>query len=359
MDNSSSSNASNRIPKRVLQVGVAVSLISQICLTVICYLHFLNSPTAVEREKQTAVTFLEQEPARRKTQNTISACPQNQSNVPTTSSSSSSSTGINSSYPVYGHIHVAKTAGTSLNVYMASTYTRVCGHKGYSFDFYQNNKRIPVDPETNEALQDQVRDSVYAIDQLERAEKKISGELTYFRGRVMFSVMDERGYEDCDWISNELPWYFWKRFSNWPIPLELHVPCREPLEHLMSQCNFQETEFDCHAKDLAYEIDRCTLYLDRYSDELQNLPNIDVKCFNNNVTFTKYLQYMKPPRLQLRRIPVRDPKPYATNRPRDLEKECIWKNKKLQEKVIAYLKEKYDYYSFCDQCLGSSQDLFG
>lgn len=39
---------------------------------------------------------------------------------------------------VYGHVHIAKTAGTTLNGRMASRFDNVCGHKGYSVDYYQS-----------------------------------------------------------------------------------------------------------------------------------------------------------------------------------------------------------------------------
>ena len=41
-----------------------------------------------------------------------------------------------------GHVHMAKTAGTSLNGLLASRYERVCGHKGYSYDSYGANLRM-------------------------------------------------------------------------------------------------------------------------------------------------------------------------------------------------------------------------
>ena len=265
---------------------------------------------------------------------------------------------IHKNYPIYGHIHVAKTAGTSLNILMAAKFSRVCGHKGYSFDFFQHNKRIPVDPKTNQSLQHKVQDSVSAV--FEQVRKQENG-TEYFRGRVYHPVMDERGYEECDWISNEVPWQFWRNFSDakvWPIPLELHVPCRGPIEHLMSQCNYKFIEFDCQTKNLSNSVDECLVDMDRFNRKLLNLSNIDVKCFSNEFTFTKYIEYLQPPRMQLRRIPVEDPKPFLTNEPRNKEKECIWKNDTLQAQVISYLQEKHDYYRFCDECIGSPQDLF-
>ena len=39
--------------------------------------------------------------------------------------------------PVYGHVHIEKTSGTTLNGRMAARFDNVCGHKGYSLDFAQ------------------------------------------------------------------------------------------------------------------------------------------------------------------------------------------------------------------------------
>ena len=36
---------------------------------------------------------------------------------------------------IFGHIHRAKTAGTEINGELASRFERICGHKGYSYDF--------------------------------------------------------------------------------------------------------------------------------------------------------------------------------------------------------------------------------
>jgi hypothetical protein len=42
---------------------------------------------------------------------------------------------------VYGHVHLGKTAGTTINGELALHFERVCGNKGYSYDAYQFNKR--------------------------------------------------------------------------------------------------------------------------------------------------------------------------------------------------------------------------
>ena len=53
---------------------------------------------------------------------------------------------------VVGHVHVAKTAGTSLNGLLASRYERVCGHKGYSYDSYGANLRMAAGRKVNGRL---------------------------------------------------------------------------------------------------------------------------------------------------------------------------------------------------------------
>ena len=49
-----------------------------------------------------------------------------------------------SSPPLFGHVHIAKTSGTSLNGNMSLHFERVCGNKGYSYNAYQSNPRRAV-----------------------------------------------------------------------------------------------------------------------------------------------------------------------------------------------------------------------
>ena len=46
------------------------------------------------------------------------------------------------SHRFFGHVHIAKTGGTTLNGVLAMKYQRICGNKGYSYDYYQANKRF-------------------------------------------------------------------------------------------------------------------------------------------------------------------------------------------------------------------------
>lgn len=87
-------------------------------------------------------------------------------------------------YPdrIYGHIHMAKTAGTSLNGLLAARFERVCGHKGYSYDFYQSNNRSVTSVDSS-TLKEQ------AVDNLGKIHKG------YYRGRVHPEIMEEIGFE--------------------------------------------------------------------------------------------------------------------------------------------------------------------
>lgn len=121
---------------------------------------------------------------------------------------------------LYGHLHMAKTAGTSVNVNFSLTFERVCGHKGYSYDAWRTNLRV--------------RKAGGNVSNQTDLLALVPGLGAYSRARVHESLMDEIGFEDCDWISHETAYPFWTRFQ---VPLELHVPCRDPIDHLLSQCN--------------------------------------------------------------------------------------------------------------------------
>lgn len=241
-------------------------------------------------------------------------------------------------YKIFGHVHIAKTAGTSLNGELAAHFERVCGHKGYSYDIYKAIERYTKAGADVSAVKD-----VYG-----RTEPGHS------RLRVPLPVMDEIGYEDCDWISTERPAEFWFQFGTWPFPLELHLPCRDPVEHLMSQCNHRGITFDCE-QAMERQVESCLIGMNRFSSKLSNSSNIELRCYQSNLTFPMYIQYMEK-RLQRRMIE----KEYVfipTNKDRIKGQECIWVGSQLQEAVRAYLVSRYDYYSFCESCIGSATEL--
>ena len=248
----------------------------------------------------------------------------------------------------YGHLHMAKTGGTTLNGLLALNYERVCGRKGYSYDYYQANIRFNG---TKKGQWNYVKDTFNTL-----SEKH-----NWNRGRVQQYIMDEIGYEDCDWISTEKSAEVWERFRNWHQPIELHVPCREPIDHLMSQCNYKHRVFDCGADNLDLEITRCLVFPNRFNIGLENgtiLPKDSLKCYDYKVQFTKYMKLMEGT-LQRKKITSkyiqRD-----TNQMRNKSRECIWENEfdYVREYVTARLTKSVHYYNFCNRCIGSDIDLF-
>jgi hypothetical protein len=243
---------------------------------------------------------------------------------------------------VFGHLHFAKTSGTTLNGNLSMHFERVCGNKGYSLSAYQTNLR------------------------------RKQGKETGLDSCVPPAEMQRIGFEDCDWISQEDGWTFWKQFESWDQPMELHVPCRDPIDHLLSMCNYrlvngsfvQGRRFDC-AGDLSKEVERCLVldetqidYMDRFSMKLQSIPNIHLKCFDWRASFDgTYAEFIGN---VLQRKKKRGEYVFwATNRPRNLQHECLLNaTQSVQKQVRIFLRGKYDYYKFCDQCMGSEDDIF-
>jgi len=240
---------------------------------------------------------------------------------------------------LYGHVHMAKTGGTSLNGVMANTFERVCGQKGYSYDAFQDNERAKMKVKKGQNI---------------RSEG---------RSRVFLLIMQEIGFEDCDYISAETSWSFWRdtfgngRFHG--LKMELHVPCRDRLDHLMSQCNHNHQKIACDAEtdeELFKSVKKCYIcLLDRYSHPLQK--HFDVRCFDFKKQFTDYTAYISGI-LQKRRF---QSTPYVKrdkNVPRDEKNGCIWENTRVVlEKIDKYLLETVPYYQFCNDCMGSENEI--
>uniref|UniRef100_A0A7S2EJK9 Uncharacterized protein n=1 Tax=Ditylum brightwellii TaxID=49249 RepID=A0A7S2EJK9_9STRA len=181
--------------------------------------------------------------------------------------------------------------------------------------------------------------------------------------------MDEIGYEDCDYISHENSYQFWFRFDDFHgIPMELPLPCRDPVDHLMSQCNHRGLMLNCEMTEERFigSIKRCLLFLTedetnifvfqkRFSMKLVNPEKRGLKCYHFKKQFTTYLDYISE-KLQPKRI-VSEYKKREVNAYRNITKECIWKRDELVKKAESYLLENVDYYKFCKRCLGSENDI--
>ncbi|KAL7480962.1 hypothetical protein ACHAW6_006643 [Cyclotella cf. meneghiniana] len=184
------------------------------------------------------------------------------------------------------------------------------------------------------------------------------------RSRVSPDEMMIIGYEDCDYISHEMNWYFWKNtFADGMfqgMQMELHVPCRIRIKHLMSQCNHhapKKLELACNAttdEELFESVNECLLHMHRYDHEL--LKHFDVRCYDFEKQFTGYVPYMSGI-LRRRRFESKPFQKRETNDPRNKTEECIWNNPGVLKKVDRYLLNTVPYYQFCNNCIGSKNEL--
>ncbi len=213
----------------------------------------------------------------------------------------------------------------------------------YSYDAFQFNERIRKKANATGGTIN-VKDGGPDIISERRKE--------FNRGRVPPSIMYEIGFEDCDYISLEIGWSIWPSIAL-VAPLELHVPCRDPVDHLMSQCNHRRIKFDCQANNLRQQVQHCLITPDRFHTNLTREQGLSLKCFNP-APMEPYLEYMDQ-FLERKRIETsyyhRD-----SNTPRKKDKECIWQYPDIKERVLKILYES-DYYRWCKDCIGSENEL--
>ena len=283
---------------------------------------------------------------------------------------------------------------------MAATYDNVCGNKGYSYDAYQFNIRGIKNNVTKPGYNiDSISIAIAASKGNKGTHKGVRG--THFdRGRVGKIIMNEIGYENCDYISHETKWTFWPNLmnelnninnnqnnnnnNNNNITLELHVPCREPLQHLMSMASHFHKKYICDENETKITIEKAIhkVYMNHLGDmrfssenilfggednidnkdkdsednEDNNNNSIELKCFNP-FPLENYINYMKD-KLQHRRLPIPYYQTRTTNKIHDKSTECIYNtSSEYKQKVIQLLINKHPYMKFCYDCIGSNNEL--
>jgi len=277
-------------------------------------------------------------------------------------------TGWRSNNVTYGFLHAAKTGGSTINKRLAMRYERVCGNKGHSQNILEKRRQQTILKKSQSVLPEEKIPT--------RTEKKLHHKMIKNQTIVMeenginksfMYNLEEIGFQDCDYVELEAPAKIWKElFGAWHRPLELHVPCRDPISHLLSMCNHRQLKFTCEPTNFTKQVDNCISGRSRFSFQELKHPNIHLKCFNSPNKINEYSEYMRG-RLQEKEVfhkkgvyspEVNYPEYIPT---RNAENECIWKATKIyQEKILKYLKEEIglkDYYSFCDSCLKSVNDL--
>ena len=168
----------------------------------------------------------------------------------------------------------------------------------------------------------------------------------------------------CDWCSIEDSFKRWYEVAKavYPVPLELHVPCREPIDFLYSMCNFRSNKILCNASepDLLQQVRKCLVHMERFNDrDIQKWdPNVTapvtLKCFDP-IPIEPYIEYMAT-KLQPRRF-VHSYVHRETNKPHDKTQECLRYDEGLKATVTQYLIENVAVFRFCKGCIGTKDDL--
>jgi len=264
---------------------------------------------------------------------------------------------------VYGLLHMAKTGGTTINGELAMRYERVCGNKGFSHDFNVINAFLKEKRDARDArialTQERGRRVLYNNDARRKVNRK--GQNIFNHGHFVPAVMVEVGFQDCDYVANEIGAKFWAHaFGEWHRPLELHVPCRDPVDLLLSMCNYQKVEFTCKS-NFKEEVDLCFgKENQRFDTELLTHPNIHLKCFRSPHSLAKYLDYMGE-RLEKKEV-TDEYVPRDSNNPRKRNEECLWQQDySYRMELVRYLRKNTvymkKYFQFCEECLKSEDNL--
>jgi len=258
----------------------------------------------------------------------------------------------NPSLPVtYGLVHMARSGGSAINHILALKYERVCGNKGSSYNAYEINEKKRLHPPlTYTDIQITAKIMTRHAD---KTGKKVKEDAYMI------------GFDDCDYIAMEVKANIWQEhMGDLHRPLELHVPCRDPIDHLMSMCTFRRQKFRCNVsnEELQIQVDGCIHnFLKRFSMDMAPSPNFTMKCFSSPSKIDSYIEYMGE-RLQKKRIQPSEYFDRTSNKwPRHKETECIWEKanegvrKRVEEMIFKHKSGKY--FKYCKNCIGSENDL--
>jgi len=230
---------------------------------------------------------------------------------------------------VFFHMHLVKTAGSTLNRYMARKYYGVCGHKGYSSD-----QPLHIGDKPREGK---------------------DGEI-WGPDLVDFGDMDDRGWHNCKLISHEswaeLSVSIIKYMQELGFSMHALIPCRDPVSHTISKCSHLERDLASWSKhnndsELCHLINtRCDLEEDRFNESIIAVANSSTFYWYKN--FTEIDEEIVRDHMPLRPfvLPEHTGK-YKTNEP--------YPNEVVREVVqrcgtqIHEYKMKDPYYKMCAQ----------
>jgi hypothetical protein len=231
---------------------------------------------------------------------------------------------------IFYHVHEAKTAGSSLNRYLARRYHAVCGHKGYSFDqpLHLRAKRLPC----------------------------AKGTSCFGPDRVRSKDMTARGFHNCRLISHEASAMenlnIIRTLQQEPYGFYVHVviPCRDVISHRISKCAHKKIETQ-NWTDITDDeelcgkiISECDFFEDRYTMSYETVANQVTYFWYKNFT---QLDRLLDPYVPQRGYPLPDAnKVYQTN----TQFESDWMQevtRRCTTRINQYYMEKVELYKQC------------
>jgi len=234
------------------------------------------------------------------------------------------------------HLHLAKTAGSALNRYLARRYHGVCGHKGYSFTQpWLDVKDNRTDPKFY--------------------RPKIGKTKKYGRDVVHPNRMMDWGLFNCALLSPEasmdqLEQQVRESFLT-SVPKVALVPCREPVDHFLSECNMKHLNVTQLFQEGSCEKSASKCYI------AHNRFNFSRLHIFEKVVLFKYDSFDAVANFLDEYLPIRavqlenEGKVLRTNRLRQRESERL-PGICSKARLEAHLRSEWEYYDFCDKLLG-------
>ena len=233
----------------------------------------------------------------------------------------------------FHHIHIAKTAGSTMNKRLARRYYGVCGNKYTSCI-------EPLEHERNDHAPEFGMDASW-------------------HPEWSFHSMVSKGFHDCTLVSHERNWDAWvkdvlpdHKFHANATKVML-LPCRNPLEHFFSQCNYNNrnaTKIFANVTSCEEGINKCGLVEQgRFNRKMiQSWDKVVLFKYSAFDTLFSLLDNHIPSRKFLLESKF-DPSTNADRKPENekLTETCS------KEIVVQALKKKWSYYSFCDKLRGN------
>jgi len=243
----------------------------------------------------------------------------------------------------FTHLHIEKTAGSTLAKDISRRYYGICGNKAVSCletkEDYAGGDWIKVRASQWNSVNDESK-SIWT-----------------------FENMHKRGFHNCALLSEEIPWLQWQKFV---LNSKFHenmtkvalLPCREPVSHFLSECNMHNKNVTKYFEngDTCGEVLNRMGYPQKFPGGFQlrfemNMSNPMASGWDKIVLF-KYNRFesvfdLLDKHLPVRKFPLESDKSMKTNAVRKPGNEYL--NKCSKADLASELKKRWSYYEFCER----------